>query len=189
MRQRWFKRLICSAVIVTLLCAVSGPVLAQEAKEKEKESIVRSALVPGTGQAHEGHYTKAAIFAGAAVVTGVGLFLSQVHYNEAVMRYNDLAGIYNSYPSELGAGTVIPYSDINQTYSDMQTAWDKSEDRKVWRNVFLGAFLVTYTLNLIDILMVDRETGELPEDTGTATGMIGFQLSDEEVMVYKSFDF
>jgi len=66
MRQRWFKRLVCSTVFA-VIAASAIPAMA------EKESWARSILLPGSGQAHQGHYTKATIFAGAAIITGTGL--------------------------------------------------------------------------------------------------------------------
>jgi hypothetical protein len=180
MRKRWIKRWISSVVIVTLVGFTAGAVSA------DTPSVLRSALVPGTGQAHEGHYGKAAIFAGAAVVTGVGLFLSQVHYNQAAMRYNDLRGLYLSYPEELRSGEITSYSEIQQTYQDMNEAWDKSEDRKVWRNTFLVAFLATYAVNLVDVILSQPETGERPPDDAAG---IGFKMRGDDVVVYKSFNF
>jgi hypothetical protein len=179
MRQRWINRTICSVITVALVIVSTGPVLA------DTNSIARSALVPGTGQAHQGHYTKAAVFAGAAVVTGVGLLLSQVHYNQSVMRYNDLREIYLGYPGMAQGGTSVFYSDITQTYDDMQTAWDTTEDRKVWRNVFLGAFVVTYALNIVDVILNKPETGERLDDEAS----IGFQMDGDNVRIYKTFDF
>ena len=176
--MRWIKQSICSVVTVALVVVFAGPVLA------DTNSIARSVLVPGTGQAHQGHYTKAAVFAGAAVVTGVGLLLSQVHYNQSVMRYNDMRAIYVGYPAQLEGGTIVPYSEITETYTDMQDAWDTSEDRKTWRNVFLGAFVVTYALNLVDVILNKPETGERPEEAA-----IGFQIDGENVRIYKTFDF
>ena len=181
MRQGSFKRMIGSAVTVALVVALAGPALA------DGESTARSILVPGTGQAQEGHYGKAVIFAGAAVVTGVGWFLSQVHYNQAVTRYNDLREIYTGYPAELGSGTVVPGSAIQQTYADMTEAWDLSEDRQVWRNVFMVSFLVVYTVNLVDILMSNPETGERAPDESASS--LHFELQGENVRVYKAFSF
>jgi len=178
MRQRWIKRTICSVVTAALVIISTAPVLA------DTNSTARSVLVPGTGQAHQGHYTKAAVFAGAAVITGVGLLLSQVHYNQSVMRYNDLREIYLEYPGLAQGGTTVFYSDITQTYDDMQTAWDTSEDRKVWRNVFLGAFVITYALNIVDVILNKPETGEKPDEAS-----IGFQMDGDNVRIYKTFDF
>jgi hypothetical protein len=179
MRQRWFRRLVCSTVIVVLV-GIAVPVMA------EKESVVRSLLLPGSGQAHQGHYAKAAVFAGAAIITGTGLFLSQVHYNQSVMRYNDLYGIYVQYPSDLQSGTVIRFGEIQETYKDMQAAWDTSEDRKTWRNVFLVAFLATYVVNLVDVVISERETGE---KTIEEPSSVGIEMRGEDVLVYKSFRF
>jgi hypothetical protein len=179
MRQRWFKRLVCSTVIVVLV-GFTVPVMA------EKESVVRSILLPGSGQAHQGHYTKAAIFAGAAIITGTGLFLSQVHYNQSVSRYNDLGEIYSQYPSDLQSGTVIRFSEIQATYDDMQTGWDTSEHRQTWRNVFMVAFLTTYVVNLVDVIISERETGEKSIEEPSS---VGFEMRGEDVLVYKSFRF
>jgi hypothetical protein len=181
MRQRSFKRWICSAVTAALICSIAGPALAVG------ESTARSILVPGSGQAHEGHYGKAAVFAGAAIVTGVGWFLSQVHYSQAVTRYNDLRALYTGYPAELQSGTVVPGSTIEDTYNDMQEAWDTSEDRQVWRNVFMVSFLAVYTVNLIDILMSEPETGERVPDE--SAGALGFELRGDDIRVYKSIRF
>jgi hypothetical protein len=181
MLQRSFNRVICSAVTVALVCAFAVPAFAQG------ESTARSILLPGSGQASEGHYGKAAIYAGAAVVTGVGWFLSQVHYNQSVSRYNDLRDLYLSYEAQLNSGTVIRYSAITSTYDDMTLAYDTSEDRQVWRNVFMVSFLVVYTVNLVDILMSEPETGErTPEE---AAGAIGFEMQGDNVLVYKAFRF
>ena len=182
MRQRSFKRWICPAVTVALMIAFAGPVLA------EGESTARSILFPGSGQAQEGHYGKAAIFAGAAVVTGVGWFLAQVHYNQASMRYNDLRDIYIGYGEQLEQGIVVPYSSITNTYNDMQTAWDVSESRQTWRNVFMVSFLAVYTVNLIDILTSDKDTGE-QAPAGSSAGALQFEMQGDDVRVFKTFSF
>lgn len=182
MRQRSFKRWICPVVTVALIVAIAGPVLAED------ESTARSILLPGSGQAQEGHYGKAAIFAGAAVVTGVGWFLSQVHYNQASMRYNDLREIYVGYEEQLQSGTVVPYSSITSTYNDMQKAWDTSESRQTWRNVFMVSFLAVYTVNLIDILMSDPDTGEQVPAQSEA-GALQFEVQGHDVRVFKTFSF
>jgi len=114
----------------------------------------------GPDKRRQGHYTKAAIFAGAAVVTGVGLVLSQVHYNQAVERFNGLRETYVGYEGNLQEGTVVPYSEITGTYSDMQDAYDDSETRETWRNTFMVAFIVTYAANLVDVILSEPDTGE-----------------------------
>ena len=182
MRQRSFNRGICSAVTVALICAAAVPPALAAG-----ETTVRSILLPGSGQASEGHYGKSAIFAGAAVVTGVGWFLSQVHYKQAVSRYNDLRDIYLGYEGQLQSGTVIPYSTITGTYQDMEEAYNTSGDRKVWRNVFMVSFLVVYTVNLVDILMSEPETGERPPSD--AAGSLGLEMQGDNVLVYKAFRF
>jgi hypothetical protein len=169
------------AVTVLLVMALTGQALA------DGESTARSILLPGSGQAQEGHYGKAAIFAGAAIVTGVGWFLSQVHYNQAVSRYNDLRAIYVGYPDQLESGTVIPGSTINQTYADMTDVYNKSEDRQTWRNAFMVSFLVVYAVNLVDILLSEPDTGERAPDESSSS--IQFEMGGDDVRVYKAFSF
>lgn len=181
MRRRSFKRLIGPVIAAALVVVLAGPVWA------EGESTARSILLPGSGQAQEGHYGKAAIFAGAAVATGVGWFLSQVHYDQAVTRFNDLRTLYLAYPDQLQSGTVVPGTEIQETYSAMQEAWDTSEDRQVWRNVFMVSFLAVYTVNLVDILMSEPETGERPPDE--SAGSLRFEMQGDDVRVYKAFSF
>ena len=182
MRQRSFNRVICSAVTVALICAVAVPPALASG-----DTTARSILLPGSGQASEGHYGKAAIFAGAAVVTGIGWFLSQVHYNQSVSRCNDLRELYLGYEQQLQSGTVIPYSTITGTYEDMQEAYNTSDDRKVWRNVFMVSFLVVYSVNLVDVLMSEPETGERPQND--AAGSLGLEMQGDNVLVYKAFRF
>jgi hypothetical protein len=100
------------------------------------------------------------------------------------MRYNDLRDIYLGYPAMLDGGTTVFYSEITGTYDDMQSAWDKSEDRKTWRNVFLGAFIATYALNLVDVILNKPETGERPE-----AATVGIQMDEHNIRVFKTFDF
>lgn len=116
-------------------------------------ALIRSLLIPGLGQAHQGHYTKASILAGSAILSGFGLLVSQVYYKEAVNKYKDQSGMYASYEEALQQGTVVSLEDMNLTYSNMEAEYDSAEDRLVWRNAFLVAFLATYTVNVIDVLI------------------------------------
>jgi hypothetical protein len=105
-----------------------------------------------------------------------------------VTLYNDLRELYMGYPSELQSGVVIPGSAIQQTYADMTTAWDTSEDRQTWRNVFMVSFLVVYTVNLVDILRSEPDTGERPP-TDESAASLRFEVQGDDVRVYKAFSF
>jgi hypothetical protein len=118
-------------------------------------AIVRSALIPGTGQAHKGHYRKAAIFVGATILSGASLFLTQIQYNQAADRYQDEKRIYLAYEDQLAAGQIINIEDMNATYAAMESGWNDSEDRIAWRNAFLVALSVTYVWNLIDVIVTE----------------------------------
>ena len=140
-------------VLFILLLTVARPVLADDA-------LLRSMLLPGSGQAQRGNYGKATLFASVAVVSGVGLFISQIHYNRATERYNDFKKTYLGYEDRLAQGEIISYSKITGTYSSMQSSLDNAESRYAWRNTFLVSLIGCYTLNLVDILVSDRSPEE-----------------------------
>ncbi len=178
MRVRWFRGWIGS-IAFAVLCGAST------ASAADTRAIIRSLLLPGSGQAQQGHYTKAAIFSGAAVVTGVGLVLSQVHYNQAVERFNGLRETYVGYEGNLQEGTVVPYSEITGTYSDMQAAYDDSETRENWRNTFMVAFIVTYAANLVDVILSKEDTGEREREEAP----VGMELRGNDIRLYGTFHF
>jgi hypothetical protein len=142
-----------AVAIVTLLLTTVQPVLADDA-------LLRSLLLPGAGQVNRGNYGRATLFASAAVVTGVGLFISQIHYDRSAERYNDFKRTYLSYKERLASGEVIRYSEITSTYDNMQSNLESAKDRYAWRNTFLVSLIGCYTLNLVDILISGRSPEE-----------------------------
>ncbi len=143
---------------------------------------MRSLIIPGAGQAHRGSYGKATLFASAAVISGVGIFISQIHYNRASERYNDLKRTYLSYEDRLAGGEVLNFNEIEGTYQDMQSALDQAETRYRWRNIFLGTFIGTYALNLIDIAL--NRSSQDEEKTG-----LSIEIDHESVRVVKCVRF
>jgi hypothetical protein len=139
--------LTTKGLAVALLVAFPAQAMAVDS------AFIRSLLVPGTGQAHQGHYTRAAAYAGVAVLSGFGLVISQVYYNEAVDKYDAQKRIYASYDETLSEGGVVSIKDIEGTYALMQAEHDSAEKRFAWRNGFLVAFAATYAINLVDVLI------------------------------------
>lgn len=177
-RMNPMRRVVSVVVASALVVSLSAPAFAFDT------AIARSALLPGTGQAQNGHYTRAALFAGAAIMTGAGLLATQIHYNRAVDTFENEKRIYNDYPRLLDSGKVFSAAEIDATYQAMETAYNNAEDRLVWRNVFLGALIATYTLNLVDVIMSKPDTGELENTAGLSVEMDG-----SHVRVVKSFSF
>jgi hypothetical protein len=135
-------------LLVVLVTSIHG-----QAWAGETGALVRSLLIPGLGQAHQGHYGRASVYAGCAILSGFGLLLAQVHYNAAVDKYNFQRNTYAGYEDQLKNGQVINIGDINTTYADMEAAWREADGRLKWRNGFLFAFFATYTVNLVDVLI------------------------------------
>lgn len=148
------KILLLSTWVVLVLTASSS--LAAELDS----ALLRSLLLPGSGQAHKGRYTKAALFVSAGVVSGVGLFISQIHFNRASERYRDEVNDYRDLTRRLEEGQVVRYDELTSTYADMEEAHQQAIRRRKWRNGFLGVLIGTYVLNVVDIMVSsDGEKG------------------------------
>ena len=145
-------------------------------------AFLRSALIPGTGQAHQGHLKKASLFSGAAILSATGLFVSQVHYNQAVDRMDDAIGVQASIQTRLDNNEIVSIEEIDGNFADLQSAHDESESRLTWRNTFLTALIATYALNLVDVLMSD------PHDAETAL-RYNIETDDRRVLLTRSFRF
>lgn len=139
------RRLGWLAVVVSLVIPVQAAAV--------DSAFLRSLLIPGVGQAHQGHYARAAVYAGSAVLSGFGLLVSQVYYNEAVDKYRGQQRLYASYSETLSEGGVVSIEDIRNTYAKMQMEYNAAEDRLVWRNTLLAAFVAAYTINIVDVLI------------------------------------
>ena len=76
---------------------------------------------------------------------------------------------------------MIPYDEITGTFTEMQDAFDDADSKIVWRNLFLTAFVTTYALNLVDVLISKPETGERTP--------ISVDVRRDEIRVVKTFNF
>jgi hypothetical protein len=162
-------RVTAAVAAALFLSSLSTPAAAQTA------SVVRSILLPGLGQAHEGHYTRATIFASAAIISWVGLFATQVEYARSVEKYENEKRTYLYYDDQLGGG-VVKQSDIDATYDAMQTAYSDADHDEKWRNFFVGALIVTYAVNVVDVLLSEPDTGEVEREPAVSLEWKGDQL-------------
>lgn len=169
-------RLSGAAACAAMLITVSSPARAAN-------SILLSALLPGLGQSQEGHYTKATIFGTAAIASWIGVFASQINYSRSVDKYEDEKRTYLAYQDQIANGTVVKSSDIDGTYAAMTEAFNNADDEEKWRNVFVGALVVTYGLNLVDIILSRPDTGEVKEP---ATSM---EIQKDGFRVVRTFSF
>jgi hypothetical protein len=146
-------------------------------------SIVPSLLLPGYGQAKNGHYTKAAIFASVGVAGWVGVFATQINYNRAVEAYDMNKATYAEFEKSLSSGVPVRLSDIESTYNQMSSDYDTADRRYTTRNVFVGVVAITYALNALDILLAEPDTGELEEPA------VSLDVNRDRVMVFKTIRF
>jgi Family of unknown function (DUF5683) len=162
---------------VTAATASAALLLSASSPAKAANSILLSALIPGLGQAQQGHYTKATIFGTAAFASWIGLFASQINYSQTVTKYEDEKRTYLAYQTQIDKGQVVKASDIDGTYQSMSDAFNKADDEEKWRNVFVGALVLTYGLNLVDIILSRPDTGEVKEPaTSLQVEKDGFRL-------------
>jgi len=169
-------RLSAAAAGAAVLLSASSPARAAN-------SILLSALLPGLGQAQQGHYTKATIFGTAAIASWIGVFASQINYSRSVDKYEDEKRTYLAYQNQLDNGTVVKSSDIDATYKAMSEAFNNADDEEKWRNMFVGALVVTYGLNIVDIILSRPDTGEVKEP---ATSM---EIQKDGFRVVRTFSF
>ncbi|MCK4774522.1 MAG: hypothetical protein KAT30_07040 [Candidatus Krumholzibacteria bacterium] len=148
----------------------------------ETSAVIRSILFPGTGQAHQGNYTKASIFAGAAIVSGVGLFVSAINYNRQVDRFESAEANYNSLVTTWENGEIINATVASSSYNEMVGASDSADSWLKWRNVFLTTLAATYAINLIDVLI------SKPHEPETAL-RYQIEASPKRVLLTRSFRF
>lgn len=167
----------------TAATAAAVLVLSASSPAWAANSILLSALFPGLGQAQDGHYTKATAFGTAAIISWVGLFGTQINYSRTVDKYEDEKRAYLAYQDQIDNGQVVSSEDIDATYSEMSNAFNQAEDDEKWRNIFVGALVVTYGLNLVDIILSDPDTGEVGEP---ATSM---QIEKGGFRVVRTFRF
>jgi hypothetical protein len=145
---------IAAALAAVFVISLAAPASAAD-------SLILSILLPGLGQAQDGHYTKASLFGTAALLSWTGLFATQINYARTVDRYENQKRNYLAYQDQLDNGQTVYIGDINDTYTAMTNAYNQAEDDEKWRNVFIGALVVTYGLNIVDILMTGEDTGEV----------------------------
>lgn len=146
-----------AALVAVFVMALAAPAAAAD-------SLLLSLLLPGLGQAQDGHYAKASLFGSAAIISWVGLFATQINYSSSVTRYENEKRTYLAYQDQLDRDEVVYIGDINATYDNMTSAYDRAEDQEQTRNIFIGALAVTYALNIVDILLTGEDTGEVERE-------------------------
>ncbi len=151
-------RVITAVSAALVVSASAAPALA------ETGSVVRSLVLPGLGQAHDGHYARAAIFASAAVITWTGYFASQTNYSRTREKYENERRTYLYYDAQMSRGEVVRASDIAATYAAMEQAFAEADDDKKLRDIFIGAVAVTYAASLVDVLLSKPDSGEFSRE-------------------------
>ncbi len=156
-----FRIMIAAALIAILL--VPSVVFSGE-------GIVYSVIYPGWGQIRSEQYGRGILFAGAELVSLIGLMVSDIQYSRAAEDYNDARTSY------LGAdyiGDAVHYYDL------MNEKWDDAERLNNYRNVFLGAAIGIWAINIIDMAIGDDK--EAPD--------LSLSVSGGTVFVSKGFAF
>jgi hypothetical protein len=160
-RGKTLRRAAATVAAIFVVC-LAAPASAAD-------SVLLSLLLPGLGQAQDGHYAKASIFGSAALISWVGLFGTQVNYATTVDRYENQKRQYNSYLEQIENGGTVYIGDLNDTYTAMNDAFSQAEDDEKYRNMWIGALVVTYGLNIAAILLTDEDTGEIERDADTTS--------------------
>jgi len=153
MKRGKTKRATAAVLTVFFVTSIASPAAAVD-------SVLLSALLPGLGQVQDGHYGRGTAFAAAAIISVTGLFATQINYARSSERYNNSKRDYLYYQTAIDNGEVVQIDEVNATYAAMEDGWNDADGDEMWRNVFLGALIGVYALNLVDILLSDPVTGE-----------------------------
>jgi hypothetical protein len=141
------RRFLVKWVAVALFAAFPAQAMAVDS------AFLRSLVIPGSGQAQNGHYTRAAIYGGAAIISGFGLIVAEVFYLESVDKFEAQRDSYLFYQETLDDGGVVSIDDLEDTYAQMVAEHDTADRRLAWRNGFAIALVTTYAVNLVDVLI------------------------------------
>ena len=171
-------RRLASKLAAAILVAVIVPAQAVAVDG----ALYRALAIPGTGQAHQGHLTKAAVFAGAAVISAVGLTVATIQYNQSVNRFRQEKREFNTLQNQLNAGQVVSITELNRQFNAMNDAFDQADTRVTWRNAFLISLVSVYALNVVDVLRSE------PHDPNVAL-RYSVDVDPERVLLTRSFRF
>jgi len=165
-------------LVAVILVAVMVPAQAMAVDG----AFYRSLAIPGAGQAHQGHLTKAAVFAGVAVISAVGLTVASVQYNQSVDRFRQEKREFVALQDQLNAGQIVSITELNLRFNAMNASFDRADSRVTWRNVFLVSLVSVYALNVVDVLR------SKPHDTSVAL-RYSVDVDRERVLLTRSFRF
>jgi len=176
-------RPILAAVAALMILGAAAPAMAVG----DTVNLIFNVLLPGRGQAQHGLYTKAAVLGGVTVAGYIGLFATQINYNRSVEAYDQDAETWEFYRLSLQNQVPVLASDISQTGISMQDNWNQADHRYNVRNAFIGVLAVTYTLNLIDLFLSEKQTGEMSDPDLEPAMTIG--RTNDGFMVYRTINF
>lgn len=176
-------RPVAAAVAALIIVGAAAPAMAIN----DTLNMVFNVLLPGRGQAQRGLYTKAAVLGGVTVAGYVGLYSSQLNYNRSVEAYDGYKSTYEGYRTSLDNGVPVPWGSITTTSTNMNDAWNEANYRYNVRNAWIGLLAVTYTLNIIDLFLSEKETGEISEPAEASSMTVG--RTADGFMVYKTINF
>ncbi len=145
-------------------------------------ALYRSLAIPGSGQAHQGHFPKAAVFAGAAIISAVGLTVASIQYNQSIDRFRQEKREFLALQDQLNAGQIVSINELNGRFDAMNDAFAQADSRIKWRKAFLVSLVSVYTLNVVDVLRSKQH------DPNVAL-RYSVDVDPERVLVTRSFRF
>ncbi|MBN2423716.1 MAG: PEGA domain-containing protein [Calditrichaceae bacterium] len=115
----------------------------------EKKSIsgafIRSAVLPGWGQAYQDKHNKQYIFPLLFASTSIGTALSIINYNNSVDIYNSAKFNYQYSFKE---------SDVNFYRNQMEESYNDLENAELMRKFFIISTISVWLWNVIDTIIV-----------------------------------
>ena len=118
-------------------------------KKTNRQAVVRSLFIPGSGQGYLEKKGRAVLFPFLEIGAISGALLFNNKFHSAVADYNDARERYTS---------AVEQTEIDRYYHQMETHYDEIESAERMRTVFIGAAVGVWLWNVVDAALFGPET-------------------------------
>ena len=142
----------------------------------KSSALLRSAIIPGTGQIYSGHKIKGAgILLGEAAAGYLAYHFIRSH-SSAVDEYHEARRAYKA---------AVYLEEMNSTRTEMDDKYDECAELKLVRNVILGFSAAIYLYNIVDIAFLTN----YPQNNGGFGFNMNSSGSGESIQLAMTYRF
>ena len=116
--------------------------LALQPTAAEAGNILRSAVVPGWGQYHDGRYARGTVMMGSALVTLAAIGGTTLQYNRHVDSYQDS---YRRFQAATYVGDAIEF------HRQAAESWNEADELYRYRSILIGVAAAVWAWSVLDM--------------------------------------